>query len=44
MTAEREVWREALGVVLATSAYGVSFARWLSRPDSTSGRRASSAC
>lgn len=25
MTAEREVWREALGVVLATSAYGVSF-------------------
>ncbi len=25
MTAEREVWREALGVVLATSAYGISF-------------------
>lgn len=25
MSAEREVWREALGVVLATSAYGVSF-------------------
>ena len=25
MTPEREVWREALGVVLATSAYGVSF-------------------
>jgi len=25
VTAEREVWREALGVVLATSAYGVSF-------------------
>ncbi|WP_347123031.1 AzlC family ABC transporter permease [Microbacterium sp. SY138] len=25
MTAEREVWREALGVVIATSAYGVSF-------------------
>ncbi|MDN3444710.1 AzlC family ABC transporter permease [Microbacterium sp. APC 3901] len=25
MRAEREVWREALGVVLATSAYGVSF-------------------
>ncbi|MFS0893219.1 AzlC family ABC transporter permease [Microbacterium sp. 179-I 3D3 NHS] len=25
MTAEREVWREALGVVVATSAYGVSF-------------------
>ncbi|WP_426169775.1 AzlC family ABC transporter permease [Microbacterium sp. DWRC1-3] len=25
MTAEREVWRESLGVVLATSAYGVSF-------------------
>lgn len=25
MSAEREVWREALGVVLATSAYGISF-------------------
>lgn len=25
LSAEREVWREALGVVLATSAYGVSF-------------------
>lgn len=25
VSAEREVWREALGVVLATSAYGVSF-------------------
>ncbi|WP_218681946.1 AzlC family ABC transporter permease [Microbacterium sp. BF1] len=25
MTAEREVWRESLGVVLATSAYGISF-------------------
>lgn len=25
MTPEREVWRESLGVVLATSAYGVSF-------------------
>ena len=25
MTAEREVWREALGVVFATSAYGISF-------------------
>lgn len=25
MTPEREVWREALGVVVATSAYGVSF-------------------
>ncbi|WP_372968241.1 AzlC family ABC transporter permease [Microbacterium sp.] len=25
VTAEREVWREALGVVLATSAYGISF-------------------
>lgn len=25
VTAEREVWREALGVVIATSAYGVSF-------------------
>ncbi|MFB4348815.1 AzlC family ABC transporter permease [Microbacterium sp. CR_7] len=25
MTAEREVWREAAGVVIATSAYGVSF-------------------
>lgn len=25
MTAEREVWREALGVALATSAYGISF-------------------
>jgi predicted branched-subunit amino acid permease len=25
VTPEREVWREALGVVLATSAYGVSF-------------------
>lgn len=25
MSAEREIWREALGVVLATSAYGVSF-------------------
>lgn len=25
MTAEREVWREALGVVIATSAYGISF-------------------
>lgn len=25
MTAAREVWREALGVVLATSAYGISF-------------------
>lgn len=25
MTLEREVWREALGVVLATSAYGISF-------------------
>lgn len=25
MAAEREVWREALGVALATSAYGISF-------------------
>lgn len=25
MTAEREVWRESLGVVFATSAYGISF-------------------
>ncbi len=25
MSADREVWREALGVVLATSAYGISF-------------------
>ncbi|WP_046013979.1 AzlC family ABC transporter permease [Microbacterium sp. SA39] len=25
MSPEREVWREALGVVLATSAYGISF-------------------
>lgn len=25
MTADREVWREALGVVIATSAYGISF-------------------
>lgn len=25
MSAEREVWREALGVVVATSAYGISF-------------------
>ena len=25
MTAEREVWREGLGVALATSAYGISF-------------------
>ncbi len=25
VSAEREVWREALGVVLATSAYGISF-------------------
>ena len=25
MTGQREVWREALGVVLATSAYGISF-------------------
>ena len=25
MSAEREVWREALGVVFATSAYGISF-------------------
>ncbi|WP_260857555.1 AzlC family ABC transporter permease [Microbacterium sp. 1.5R] len=25
MTADREVWREATGVVIATSAYGVSF-------------------
>ena len=25
VTGEREVWREALGVVIATSAYGVSF-------------------
>ena len=24
-TSEREVWREAMGVVLATSAYGISF-------------------
>lgn len=25
MSADREVWREALGVVIATSAYGISF-------------------